>query len=155
MLEHAHGVHVLHGAYVMLRGGVGEQAEPLTQLQTFALLVAAMCHDLEHPGVTNAFLVKSRAPLATRYNDKSVLENHHAATTFEVLAAPGCGLLEHLSAAEALEARELIISASVSPATRPARTRARYWPYRPRFRCWACAAAAAMYRRACSVRPLH
>ena len=53
-----------------MRAGVGKRAAPLSQLQIFALLVAAIGHDLEHPGLTNAYLVRSRAPLATRYNDK-------------------------------------------------------------------------------------
>lgn len=42
-----------------------------------------------HLGVTNAFLVDTHHPLAITYNDKSVLENMHAATTFSVMARPG------------------------------------------------------------------
>lgn len=40
-------------------------------------------------GVTNDFLVRTRAPLAILYNDKSPLENHHASTATKVW-------LEHL-----------------------------------------------------------
>jgi len=106
-----HGVHVLQAASVLINGGTGAHAEPLTPLQSFALLVAAIGHDLEHPGVTNAFLVRSRAPLALLYNDKSVLESHHAATTFAVLSTPGCNLFASLSDAQAVEARGLVIAA--------------------------------------------
>jgi hypothetical protein len=35
-------------------------------------------------GVSNAFLVAQQHPLATTYNDVSVLENMHASTLFQV-----------------------------------------------------------------------
>ncbi|KAJ2721932.1 3',5'-cyclic-nucleotide phosphodiesterase [Coemansia sp. Benny D115] len=44
-----------------------------------ALIVASMCHDLGHPGLNNAFMVRARTQLAEIYNDQSVLENFHAA----------------------------------------------------------------------------
>ena len=39
------------------------------------MLVAALCHDLGHPGVSNKFLVETRHELAMTYNDRSCLEN--------------------------------------------------------------------------------
>jgi hypothetical protein len=39
-------------------------------------MIAALCHDLEHPGVNNQFLVKSKSSLATLYNNESILEKH-------------------------------------------------------------------------------
>ncbi|KAJ2809863.1 3',5'-cyclic-nucleotide phosphodiesterase [Coemansia furcata] len=44
-----------------------------------ALVVASMCHDLGHPGLNNAFMVRAHTQLAELYNDQSVLENFHAA----------------------------------------------------------------------------
>jgi cAMP-specific phosphodiesterase 4 len=58
----------------------------LRDLDVLALLLAALCHDLEHPGTTNAFQVNTGSALALRYNDASVLENHHAATGAGVIA---------------------------------------------------------------------
>lgn len=49
-----------------------------------ALLIASICHDIDHPGRTNAFLCNVNHELAVLYNDSAVLENHHAATTFKV-----------------------------------------------------------------------
>lgn len=49
------------------------------------LLVSAIGHDVGHPGVNNAFLVKLKAPLAQVYNDKSVLESFHCAAFSQVL----------------------------------------------------------------------
>ena len=59
-----------------------EGAQRLNQLEIFAVALAAVCHDVDHPGLTNAFLVAASDPIALRYNDKAVLESHHAATTF-------------------------------------------------------------------------
>jgi hypothetical protein len=41
-----------------------------------------LAHDVDHPGRTNAFLVASEDRKAILYNDRSVLENHHAAGEF-------------------------------------------------------------------------
>ncbi|KAJ2858710.1 3',5'-cyclic-nucleotide phosphodiesterase [Coemansia erecta] len=51
----------------------------LRPTDVIALVVASMCHDLGHPGLNNAFMVRARTQLAEIYNDQSVLENFHAA----------------------------------------------------------------------------
>jgi len=48
------------------------------------MIIAAVCHDVGHPGVNNPFLVESNDPLALKYNDKSPLENMHCAIMFEL-----------------------------------------------------------------------
>lgn len=58
----------------------------------FALLMAAVCHDVGHPGHNNPFLVESNDPLALKYNDKSPLENMHCAIMFET------GFIDHNTA---------------------------------------------------------
>uniref|UniRef100_A0A0G4IAV5 Phosphodiesterase n=1 Tax=Chromera velia CCMP2878 TaxID=1169474 RepID=A0A0G4IAV5_9ALVE len=50
-----------------------------------SIAIAALCHDVGHPGRSNKFLVNSRHDLALTYNDKSVLENMHAALTFKTM----------------------------------------------------------------------
>lgn len=54
-------------------------------LKIFAVLLAAVCHDLDHPGFNNSYQVNARSKLAILYNDKSVLENMHASKVFEKL----------------------------------------------------------------------
>lgn len=51
----------------------------LTAFQTLGLLVAALGHDVGHPGVTNAFMIKYSAPTAQVFNERSVLELFHSA----------------------------------------------------------------------------
>lgn len=53
--------------------------ELVTHLEIFALLISAICHDFEHPGLNNTFLANTSNSLALRYNDRSILENHHCA----------------------------------------------------------------------------
>jgi 3',5'-cyclic-nucleotide phosphodiesterase len=50
-----------------------------------SLTIAAACHDVDHPGLTNLYLIESSHPLSIRFNDMSVLENHHVATTFDIM----------------------------------------------------------------------
>lgn len=56
-----------------------------TGREQFALMVASVAHDIGHPGVNNNFLINSSDELALRYNDISVLENHHASSLFKIL----------------------------------------------------------------------
>ncbi|KAJ1731809.1 3',5'-cyclic-nucleotide phosphodiesterase [Coemansia sp. Benny D160-2] len=51
----------------------------LRPTDSIALVVASLCHDLGHPGLNNAFMVRAHTQLAEIYNDQSVLENFHAA----------------------------------------------------------------------------
>ncbi|KAK2964110.1 putative High affinity cAMP-specific and IBMX-insensitive 3',5'-cyclic phosphodiesterase 8A [Blattamonas nauphoetae] len=54
----------------------------LGSFDLLCLFVAAMGLDVGHPGLTADFLIARRDPIATRYNDTSPLENHHAALLF-------------------------------------------------------------------------
>ncbi|KAF8562254.1 hypothetical protein P879_03016 [Paragonimus westermani] len=53
-------------------------------LEEVGCLLAAVVHDLNHPGRTNPFLVNSNNTLAILYNDIAVLESHHVALSFEL-----------------------------------------------------------------------
>jgi len=68
----------------------------LTGLEVFTLLVAGLCHDLEHPGTNNAYQINAMTDLALRYNDQSPLENHHCAVAWEILRDPACDIFSQL-----------------------------------------------------------
>lgn len=57
----------------------------LDEYDQLSILISAMIHDLDHPGYNNIFLINNRNKLATRYNDRSVLENHSTALAFELM----------------------------------------------------------------------
>lgn len=48
-------------------------------------MFSGLMHDVHHTGFANKFEVNSFSDLAIMYNDISVLESHHAATTFRIL----------------------------------------------------------------------
>ncbi|KPU74342.1 uncharacterized protein Dana_GF23386, isoform H [Drosophila ananassae] len=81
----------------------------LTDLEIFASLLAALIHDYEHTGTTNNFHVMSGSETALLYNDRAVLENHHASATFRLLREDEYNILSHLSREEFREMRGLII----------------------------------------------
>ena len=81
----------------------------LEDLDCLALLLSAICHDLEHPGLTNAYQVNTSSELALRYNDTSVLEHHHTAVAFATIER--AGILAHFKESEYKKLRKLIVSA--------------------------------------------
>ncbi|XP_046674950.1 cAMP-specific 3',5'-cyclic phosphodiesterase 7B-like isoform X2 [Homalodisca vitripennis] len=62
----------------------------LTPLEIMSSLIAAVTHDLDHPGVNQPFLIATSNHLAALYENTSVLENHHWRS------AIGCLLESHL-----------------------------------------------------------
>lgn len=78
-----HAVDVTQTMFTLLHTPLGAA---LSHLDRFSLLVASLCHDLDHPAQDNMYQINTRNKLAITYNDKSVLENHHAAETFRIIA---------------------------------------------------------------------
>lgn len=83
----------------------------LTPIQSLGLLVAALGHDVGHPGVTNAYMIKLAAPTSQIYNDRSVLELYHSAIfTNKILKIMWPSLLEcMISSDSAVSIKQLII----------------------------------------------
>jgi len=50
-----------------------------------AYILSAACHDLGHFGYNNGYLIEKGDAIAIKYNDYSVLEMFHVASTFEIL----------------------------------------------------------------------
>ncbi|KAL4448605.1 hypothetical protein ABPG75_005824 [Micractinium tetrahymenae] len=105
-----HCVDVTHTTFMFIKR-VGHKVA-LTGLERFALMAAAISHDLDHPGLNNAFLVNMRDPLATTYNDNSVLENRHIACLYSLLLSkPHLNIFARLDAAQWKEVRKSVIGA--------------------------------------------
>ncbi|XP_077579128.1 cGMP-inhibited 3',5'-cyclic phosphodiesterase 3A-like isoform X1 [Stigmatopora nigra] len=95
-----------------LEDGYGSLSGLIPGLELMALYVAAAMHDYDHPGRTNAFLVATSAPQALLYNDRSVLENHHAAAAWNLfMSRPDYNFLVNLEHVEFKRFRFLVIEA--------------------------------------------
>jgi len=80
-----------------------------------SMILAGLMHDTDHPGYNNAFFVNTNAPLALRYNDAAVLENHHSALSFKLmLMHEECHIFENLSKDEFKKARKCIVDCILS-----------------------------------------
>ncbi|CAD6199821.1 unnamed protein product [Caenorhabditis auriculariae] len=125
-----HAADVLHGVFYLsvhpIRAQIGPppspdsllpppvaQAQPImnamSTLELMALYTAAAMHDYDHPGRTNAFLVAAEDKKAILYNDRSVLENHHAAESWRLLCQTDNCFIENLDAAETKRFRYLVL----------------------------------------------
>jgi len=107
ILDSIQGMH-----YLMTNG---EIVKCLKRLDVFASFIATLVHDYEHPGYSNQFIVRAKHPLAIRYSDTSVLENHHLAASFSILFTyPKCNILDNMPLDQQYEARQLVIDTVLS-----------------------------------------
>jgi len=65
----------------------------LSQKDIFSLLVSALTHDVDHPGLNNAYAIKTKSDLAVLYKNESVLEHHHIALTFSLMNSDDSNIL--------------------------------------------------------------
>uniref|UniRef100_A0AAR2LYU8 Phosphodiesterase n=1 Tax=Pygocentrus nattereri TaxID=42514 RepID=A0AAR2LYU8_PYGNA len=80
-----------------------------TDLEILAAIFAAAIHDVDHPGVSNQFLINTNSELALMYNDESVLENHHLAVGFKLLQGENCDIFQNLSKKQRQTLRRMVI----------------------------------------------
>ncbi|KAM5187568.1 3',5'-cyclic-AMP phosphodiesterase 4C isoform 1-T1 [Callospermophilus lateralis] len=108
-----HAADVAQSAHVLLATPALEAV--FTDLEVLAAIFASAIHDVDHPGVSNQFLIntssrlRADSELALMYNDVSVLENHHLAVGFKLLQAPNCDIFQNLGAKQRLSLRRMVI----------------------------------------------
>ncbi|EPY19529.1 3',5'-cyclic-nucleotide phosphodiesterase [Strigomonas culicis] len=99
-------LHVTH--YILSKGGLIERCQ-LSDKMILSALFSAAIHDFDHPGINNNFHIKTRSHLATLYNDRSVLENLHVSSVFELIKNPAFNILASLSEDQWREVREVVV----------------------------------------------
>ncbi|XP_056133621.1 cAMP-specific 3',5'-cyclic phosphodiesterase 4D-like isoform X2 [Lampris incognitus] len=102
-----HAADVAQSTHVLLSTPALEAV--FTDLEIMAVLFASAIHDVDHPGVTNQFLINTSSELALMYNDASVLENHHLAVGFKLLQEENCDIFQNLSKKQRDSLRKMVI----------------------------------------------
>ncbi|KAM8974562.1 3',5'-cyclic-AMP phosphodiesterase 4A isoform 2-T2 [Pelodytes ibericus] len=102
-----HAADVMQSTHVLLSTPALDAV--FTDLEILAALFGAAIHDVDHPGVSNQFLINTNSELALMYNDESVLENHHLAVGFKLLQEENCDIFQNLTKRQRQTMRKMVI----------------------------------------------
>eukprot|EP00095_Tigriopus_kingsejongensis_P004170 maker-scaffold53_size449031-snap-gene-2.12 protein:Tk04170 transcript:maker-scaffold53_size449031-snap-gene-2.12-mRNA-1 annotation:"camp-specific 3 -cyclic isoform f-like isoform x2" len=102
-----HAADVLHSTNILLHSPALNGV--FTPLEILGGLFAAAIHDVDHPGLTNQYLINTSSELALMYNDESVLENHHLAVAFKLVQNQDCDIFINLSKKQRQTLRKMVI----------------------------------------------
>ncbi|XP_038056910.1 probable 3',5'-cyclic phosphodiesterase pde-5 isoform X1 [Patiria miniata] len=91
-----HAFSVAHSVYTIIKTC---QEDTFTPVECLALFVACLCHDLDHRGKNNSFMVNNATPLAAVYST-STMEHHHFNMTITILQNEGHNIFKHLTSDE-------------------------------------------------------
>ena len=92
-----HGADVTQSLCLYFLNSNAEEICQSLVLDLLGILIAALGHDLGHPGLTNPFHINSSSELAITYNDVSCLENFHASKLFRTIRNPQTDIFEKLT----------------------------------------------------------
>ncbi|ROI15184.1 cAMP and cAMP-inhibited cGMP 3',5'-cyclic phosphodiesterase 10A [Anabarilius grahami] len=104
-----HAVTVAHCMYAILQKTTGL----FTELERKGLLIACLCHDLDHRGYSNSYLQKFDHPLAALYST-STMEQHHFSQTVSILQLEGHNIFSNLTSSEYEQVLEIIRKAIIA-----------------------------------------
>ncbi|XP_070540826.1 cGMP-specific 3',5'-cyclic phosphodiesterase-like isoform X6 [Ptychodera flava] len=106
-----HAFNVAQTMFAMVKSGGMDIV--ITDLECFALIVACLCHDLDHRGTNNAYQLKSESPLAQLYGT-STMEHHHFDHCIMILNSEGNNIFESLSSEDYRNVIKILESAILS-----------------------------------------
>ncbi|KAJ8935176.1 hypothetical protein NQ318_010371 [Aromia moschata] len=89
-----HALNVAQTMFAMFKTGKMERF--MSDLEILGLLVACLCHDLDHRGTNNAFQTKTDSPLAVLYST-STMEHHHFDQCVMILNTDSNNIFQALS----------------------------------------------------------
>jgi hypothetical protein len=106
-----HGVDVCYSTLLILTNFRDDENKipGVSELDIVSLIIAALTHDIGHPGLTNKFMINSKNELSIIYNDQSVLENFHCAKTFQLLENNDINIFSNFSKEDFLLLRKKMI----------------------------------------------
>nr|XP_042119012.1 cone cGMP-specific 3',5'-cyclic phosphodiesterase subunit alpha' isoform X1 [Peromyscus maniculatus bairdii] len=89
-----HGFNVGQTMFTLLM--TGRLKKYYTDLEAFAMLAAAFCHDIDHRGTNNLYQMKSTSPLA-KLHGTSILERHHLEYSKTLLQDESLNIFQNLN----------------------------------------------------------
>ena len=92
-----HGADVTQSAYIYITHSNAEKIAKTNVIDILSIIIAALGHDLGHPGLTNMYHMNDSTEIAITYNDISILENFHASLLFRTLRKSENNIFEKLS----------------------------------------------------------
>ena len=109
-----HGADVTQTLSLIFLNSKAEKISDTNVLDILSIFIAALGHDLGHPGFNNNFQINASTDIAITYNDKSCLENYHASKLFRILKKEENDILEKLNTDEKKLIRKRMISEILS-----------------------------------------
>ncbi|XP_041125312.1 cone cGMP-specific 3',5'-cyclic phosphodiesterase subunit alpha'-like [Polyodon spathula] len=88
-----HGFNVGQTMFSLLM--TGRLKKYYTDLEAFAMVAAAFCHDIDHRGTNNLYQMKSASPLA-RLHGSSIMERHHLEYSKTLMADESLNIFQNL-----------------------------------------------------------
>jgi len=105
----SHAFSVSHFCYLIINNTNILNNNMISELEGLGLLVACLCHDVDHRGTNNSFQISSNSVLAALYSSEgSVMERHHFAQSMCILNTEGCNILENLTKQEYTQCLDLM-----------------------------------------------
>lgn len=103
-----HCVDVFHTVYRLIF--IPSLNVVFSHLEVLAMMIAALGHDIGHPGVNNIYLVKAKHELALKHNDRSPLENMHCAVLYEILSKSETNIFVNYTEKQWRDTRKIILT---------------------------------------------
>ena len=105
-----HGSDVTQSVYIFFTHSNAEKLAKTNVIDLLSIIIAALGHDIGHPGLTNTFHINDSTDLAITYNDVSVLENFHASTLFRTIRKTENNIFDKLTTIDYKIIRKRMIS---------------------------------------------
>jgi hypothetical protein len=105
-----HGADITQTICLYFLNSNAEKMFQTTVLDLLSIFIAALGHDIGHPGLTNNFHINASTELAITYNDASCLENFHCCKLFKILKKDETNIFEKLSINDYKDIRKRMIS---------------------------------------------
>ena len=105
-----HGADITQTICLFFNNSNAEEVCHTQAIDLLSIIIAALGHDIGHPGLTNTFHINASSEMAITYNDSSCLENFHLAKLFKTIRKEETNIFVKLSTQDYKKIRKKMIS---------------------------------------------